>query len=266
MPYPFAAHPVVKHILDVSPAHAAGVRLVCVDIDLEATLDHPAFSILAEEERAHASHFLRKGDALRFSATRLALREAIGELQDAHPSSLQFRRDANGRPMLTCRACSGVHDAFDFNVSHSGRYALIALAKGRRVGVDIESLDRQIDWRELAPAVLSPRDRAYVMSLPHHLRGDAFYKVWTAKEAFLKALGTGLAAGMVHFSVLGGVDNTPVAIPAPPGSESDFKHAKRVTAFDATWCPAPEGYTACVAWSREAVPSNHYPDRACPSP
>lgn len=266
MTYPFTGRPMVKHMLDLPCTNAAGVKLVCVGIDLKTTLDHPAFSVLGEDERAYANRFLRKEDALRFLSTRLALREALGEVLDVCPSSLRFERDANGRPTLTSHARSDMHDAFDFNVSHSGGYALIALAKGRRVGVDIESLDGRIDWRELAPVVFAPRDRAYVMSLPEHLRGDAFYKAWTAKEALLKALGTGLAAGMARFSVLGGVGGTPIPIPALPRSECSLHHFESVTTFDATWCPAPVGYAACVAWSRDTIPSTHDADRVCPMP
>lgn len=252
---PFAVHPVVKKMLHVRCANAAGLKLVSLSIDLKAALDHPAFSVLPEDERAYASRFLRKEDALRFSATRLGLREALGELLDVHPSALRFGKDANGRPMLISHAHSDMRNALDFNVSHSGDYALIALAKGRRVGVDIESLDRRINWHKLAPVVFAPLDRAYVMSLPEHLRVDAFYKAWTAKEALLKALGTGLASEMARFSVLGGVGDTPIAIPALPHSECNHHHPASVTAFKAIWCPAPVGYAACVAWSRDAIPS-----------
>jgi 4'-phosphopantetheinyl transferase len=251
MPYPFAAYPVDKHILHVPRTHAAGIRLVSVGINFGAAIDHPAFSVLAEDERDHARRFLRIEDALRFSATRLALREALGELLDVPPNSLRFERDTNGRPRLArhARPPSCVHNAFDFNVSHSGCHALIALAKGRRVGVDIEFVDRQSDWRALAPAVFSPRDRAYVMSLPEDLRRAAFYKAWTAKEALLKALGTGLGAGMTHFSVLDSLDGGLITMPALPRMEFGVHHSECVMTFDTAWCPAPAGYTACVAWS-----------------
>ncbi len=254
MPYPFAGHPSVMQLLDVPRAGAAGVKLMRLDIDLQGTLDHPAFSVLSEDERAHARRFLRKEDALRFSATRLALREALGELLGADPHSLRFDRDANGRPMLISHARSDAPHAFDFNVSHAGRHALIALAKERRVGIDIESIDRRLDWRQLAPVVFAPRDCAYVMSLPEDLRSGAFYNAWTAKEALLKALGTGLAAEMTHFSVLGAGD-TPIAIPVHPRCEAHAPHSESVIAFDAIWCRAPMGYAASVAWSRDTIAS-----------
>lgn len=147
-------------MLDVPRANEAGIRLVSVGINLGTAIDHPAFSVLAEDERTHAKRFLRSDDALRFSATRLVLREALAELLDAPPNSLRFEKDTNGRPRLTSHAASPscVHDAFDFNGSHSGCHAMVALARGRRVGVDIEFVDRRSDWCALVPTVLSPRD------------------------------------------------------------------------------------------------------------
>ena len=248
--------PFVKHLLDVPRAHAAGIQIVRIDIDFEAALDHPAFSVLAEDERTRARRFFRKEDALRFSAARLALRDALGELLDVPPGSLQFDRDANGRPRLISDAGPNLYSAFDFNVSHSGGHALIALANGRRVGVDVEATDRRNDWRTIAPAVFSSHEHAYVMSLPEHLRRNAFFKVWTAKEALLKAVGTGLSAGMTHFSVIGegdGVTGIAAAPPQPlPHEQCDVHYSQWGAEFDGSWCPVPADYTACVAWSRES--------------
>jgi 4'-phosphopantetheinyl transferase len=94
------------------------------------------------------------------------------------------------------------------------------------------------------------------MSLPEHLRGNAFFKVWTAKEALLKAVGTGLSAGMTHFSVIGerdGVTGIASVQPQPlPHEQCDVHYSQWGAGFDATWCSVPAHYTACVAWSRES--------------
>jgi len=251
MPPSFTTTAFVTSALEVPRAQAAGVELLCVEIELKATLRDPAFAVLAEEERAHAASFLRHEDALRHAATRGALRETLSKRLNVAANSLQFERDANGRPRLAWEAFNGLQAPLDFNVSHAGRYALIALAEGRRVGIDIESRDCVGDWSALSTAVFTSRDQDYVMSLPEHQRGYAFYDVWTAKEAFLKALGTGLAAGMTNFSVLGDNDNKPVAIPVTHIPVNGTQPLSCVTAFDAAWCPAPAGYAACVAWSRE---------------
>jgi 4'-phosphopantetheinyl transferase len=233
--------------LDAPRAREAGVRLLRVDFEFGAALDSPSFAVLSDEERASAGRFLRREDALRHAATRAALRDVLAQRMGVRPDELRFERDASGRPMLTGehRLCGGVVP--DFNVSHAGRHALIAVSERRRVGVDIERCRPQFDWRQLAAAVFAPDDAAHVASLPAHMQRDAFYRVWTAKEALLKALGTGIAGGLSGFSVLGGRDGEPairLAGGAPP--------AAGVAAFDAAWCAAPAGYAACVAWSRAA--------------
>lgn len=135
-------YPIAQRTLDVPCANAAGVTLLCVAIDLEATPDHPAFSALAEDERAHASRFIRNEDALRFLGARLALRKALGGLLGVPLCSLRLEKNQKGRPRLASYTFPDGYNAVDFNISHSGSYALSALGKGRRVGVDIECLDR----------------------------------------------------------------------------------------------------------------------------
>jgi 4'-phosphopantetheinyl transferase len=239
--------------LDAPRAREAGVRLLRVDFEFGAALDSPSFAALSDEEHASAGRFLRREDALRHAATRAALRDVLAQRMGVRPDQLHFERDASGRPRLTGepRLRGGVVP--DFNVSHAGHHALIAVSERRRVGVDIEQRRPEFDWRPLAAAVFAPDDAAHVASLPEHLRRDAFYGVWTAKEALLKALGTGIADGLTGFSVLGGRNGEPAIRLAgdAPHSAGGAPRAAGVAAFDAAWCTAPPGYAACVAWSRD---------------
>lgn len=251
--------PLTRCILSAPRAEAAGVQLIRIEIDLESSPDNPAFWLLSDDERDHASRFLRSGDALRYLSTRLALREILGERLRIPVRSLRFERDSNGRPRLARDPHGSVCGAIDFNVSHAGRHSLIAICEGRRVGVDIEYADRVDDWSTLASAVFAPRDQEQIELLPECRRSSVFYHVWTAKEAFLKAVGSGLSAGMTHFSVLSRSDGDPVAIPAVYNSHSCPRQGDCVSAFDATWCPVPAGYVACIAWSRRIIsrPASH---------
>ncbi len=110
----------------------------------------------------------------------------------------------------------------------------------RRVGIDIEEARASLDWRELSPAVFGEADKRAVASMPEHARHAAFFDCWTAKEAVLKAHGTGMGAGAIRmedFSVLPR-DGGRYALSAQAG-------AYAVAALD-----APEGYRAALAWSR----------------
>jgi len=88
-----------------------------------------------------------------------------------------------------------------FNQSHSGEYALVAVAQCGEVGVDLEC-DRQLpDLEEMADRSFSAAERVVFHALPANDRLEAFFNCWTRKEAFLKALGDGLVRPLDNFEV-----------------------------------------------------------------
>ncbi len=185
---------------------------------------------------------MRHEDAVRSAATRAALRDVLGTALGIAPQAVAIVVDASGRPSL-----DGAHRAsLDFNVSHAGDHALLAWAPAGRVGVDIERCNRAADWRALTREVCAPAEAAYLDSLPLDARAGAFMRVWCAKEALLKALGTGIVGGLSAFAVMpprdGATPATTIVEPAAP--------AAGVAAFDAAWFDAAPGYAACVAWAR----------------
>ena len=133
---------------------------------------------------------------MRCAAPRRApLRDVLGTALGIVPRAVAIVVDASGRPSL-----DGAHRAsLDFNVSHAGDHALIAWAA---VGVDIECCNRATDWRALTREVCAPAESAYLDSLPPAERAGAFMRVWSAKEALLKALGTGIVGGLSAFAVM----------------------------------------------------------------
>ncbi|WP_414442582.1 4'-phosphopantetheinyl transferase family protein [Burkholderia sp. 22PA0106] len=236
--------------LAVPPAAArAGVGLLRVDFAFGTPLDAPAHAALDAAERARAARFLRADDATRSAATRAALRAVLGVTLGVPAASLRFVADEAGRPALAGAVeagADGVADSaqLDFNVSHSGAHALIAWSTSTRVGVDIEAPQARVEWAALGRMVFAPDDDAAVHSLPPDARRDAFFRVWTAKEALLKALGVGIAGGLSAFSVLDpaapGMLAPRVVDPAAPASG--------VAAFTAAWIDAAPGHPACLAW------------------
>jgi 4'-phosphopantetheinyl transferase len=252
-PEPNSSPAFVVTTREVPSARTAGVEVLCVTIDLLSSLNAGSFAALSDEDRRRAARFLRREDALRHAAGRAALRNVLGERLGVVPSELTFTRDARGRPRLAEGECPNQHAKLDFNISHAGSYALIALAEGRRVGVDIEKFHPNSDWDTLTTVVFSPSEAVHVASLPEDLRCNAFYDTWTAKEALLKALGTGLSAGMTHISVLGEKGQVPVEGSSSKFAASPTLWVNGMSGFAASWCPAPAGYTACVAWSLDSA-------------
>lgn len=95
-----------------------------------------------------------------------------------------------------------------FNLSHSGHLAVVAVTRRPAVGVDVELLGRDV-----RPAVvrraLAPSELALVEGVAPERRAEAFLRHWTAKEAYGKALGAGLAVGMAEVVVAGVLDGEP---------------------------------------------------------
>ncbi|MDR6502579.1 4'-phosphopantetheinyl transferase [Burkholderia ambifaria] len=231
------------HALDVpAAASRAGVRIARIDFDWRVPLASPAYAALSDDERARAARFMRHEDAVRSAATRAALRDVLGAALGVAPHAVAIVVDEAGRP-----SPDPAHGTtLDFNVSHAGDHALLAWVPAGRVGVDIESCSRTTDWRALTGEVCAPAEAAYLDGLPPDARAGEFMRVWSAKEALLKALGTGISGGLRAFAVMPPRDAatpaTTIVEPAAP--------AAGVAAFDAAWVDAAPGYAACVAWTR----------------
>lgn len=150
--------------------------------------------LLSPDERQRAARFHFEVHRQRFIAARRALRLILGSCLDADPASLVFRYAPNGKPSL-----DGV--PLCFNLSHSAGYALIAVAFGRDLGVDLEEIRPQDDLLALANRFFAPPEQAAVAAAPPAERPATFFRVWTRKEAYLKACGDGLSLALDSFTV-----------------------------------------------------------------
>ena len=158
-----------------------------------ARLDPDALGCwLTPEERARADRFRVEHGRVEFLAGRLLARIAIGRATGVDPGAVRFRVESSGRPVVAGPAGAA---GTPFSISHGGGIALCAVAPGRIVGVDVEAADRSLPVRELAPRCLHPRERPAFDALPETRQLRALLEHWTAKEAYSKALGLGLAAG-----------------------------------------------------------------------
>lgn len=171
---------------------------------------------------------------MRFATVRAALREILADATGAAAADVAIVEGRNRRPVLGHASQSAHEPTVDFNVSHSGAHGLIALASGRRVGVDIEQCAIRFDWRTVADIALSPSERAHVERLERAAQNAAFYDIWVMKEAVLKAHGAGLTEGMQHVSTL--------AAPREGIVIGD-------TFLQSATLAAPPGYAASLAWS-----------------
>ena len=153
--------------------------------------------VLSHDEHARAQNFRTRELQLHYRRCRSALRTLLAGYTQQPASDLRFEYNRFGKPGLVDQACH-------FNVSHSGARALIAIAR-QPVGVDLEMLDKSgIEADELAGLVCHSTEKAALEKLPAAERTLLFYRLWTRKEAYCKALSVGLqhALSALHLQTL----------------------------------------------------------------
>lgn len=154
---------------------------------LEAT-GWPAPDGLPSAERRRAGRILRPGSGARWAASRWALRTVLGRYLDEEPALIAIEADELGKPRL---AADPVR--LRFNLSHSGARALIAVAAGCEVGVDIERATPGRDFVALAERSFEPDVVETVREASPERRPGVFYAAWARHEALAKCDGGGLA-------------------------------------------------------------------------
>ncbi|MGH7617367.1 MAG: 4'-phosphopantetheinyl transferase family protein, partial [Gemmatimonadaceae bacterium] len=164
------------------------------------SLDHRALlPLLSADERARAERFMRDRDAEAFIVAHGTLRRVLARYLDAAPDTLAFITGPHGKPALASREGR----ALEFNLSHSGDLALIAVARAGPVGIDVECRNRDVEHLRLAEHFFSPAERTALRALARELDSltEGFFNAWTRKEAYLKATGYGITRGLHHFDV-----------------------------------------------------------------
>src|SRR5215218_481310 len=153
-------------------------------------LDQPGWrgaDDLPEDERRRAAAILRPLPQRRWVASRWFLRGVLARYLDRPPAEIRFAAGEHGKPRLA-EAAGGLA----FNLSHSEDRALVAVAAGREVGVDVERIVVERDPVALAEKGLGPEGAAAVRAAPESERPRTFHRRWADHEARLKCLGVGL--------------------------------------------------------------------------
>lgn len=153
----------------------------------------PEWGWLSAAERARAERLVRPRDGRRFVRCRGALRVILGRLIGAPAVEVAFQTGPGGKPVLPPVEDSSDRRPLQFNVSHSGELALIAVSRGRELGVDIE-MTRPISQAErIVQSYFTEAEQTEFLAVAEADRSAAFMRGWTRKEAILKAQGVGLA-------------------------------------------------------------------------
>jgi 4'-phosphopantetheinyl transferase len=196
------------------------IHLACID---EAVIAANRY-VLGADEVSQAKRFHRPADRMLFEMGRIQRRRALAACLDIDAALLSFAAGEYGKPHLLNADTHHVH----FSTSQCAGRAVIAIVigTGLEIGVDIEPLDRPVS-ESLLHASLSAGERSSVGALPEAERGAAFMRLWTCKEAVMKACGLGLQLDPKEID-LDPERRTVISLPPRLGDPRDYPIANRV--------------------------------------
>ncbi len=157
-------------------------------------------ALLSTDEQNRAARFAFERDRHRFILSHGLLRVILARYVAEEPGHIQFETGPHGKPAVRSR--SDTAQPIEFSLSHSGEYAIVAVATGRAVGVDVEVCRPDVDSLKLAQRFFAPGEAHQIAQAQGDGQQRMFYRYWTAKEAYLKGRGVGLSLGLDRFEVL----------------------------------------------------------------
>ncbi|HET7848160.1 MAG TPA: 4'-phosphopantetheinyl transferase superfamily protein [Pseudolabrys sp.] len=172
----------------------ADVDVYVIDLDRHDVDPERLLALLGDEEIERAQRFRTHTDRRRYVARHAGLRVLLARYLSVPPPSLSFCTNAFGKPFL---AGGDLH----FSLSHSAGAALVAIARGRELGCDMERRDPAFPALDVAEAFFSPFESRCLRELDASLQLEAFFNCWTRKEAYIKARGCGLSIPLDSFDV-----------------------------------------------------------------
>jgi 4'-phosphopantetheinyl transferase len=183
------------------------VRSLCLLSSKSETDRLAGYLCVSERERAARFHF--RADYDRYVAARAFLRLQLGAFLDSDPKSLLLQHTGHGKPFI--EKCG-----IEFNLSHSGDWVLFAFTRSAPIGVDIEHIRPLSDMREVAKQNFAASEFGLWEATFERDRTEAFYRCWTRKESFIKAIGEGLSCPLNSFEVAFGL-NQPARLTSVDG-------------------------------------------------
>jgi 4'-phosphopantetheinyl transferase len=166
----------------------------------EIALDEPEIrpgylfdEVLSEDEKERAMRLGLQEYRDRFVTARGYLRTILGRYLNTEPASIEFEYNERGKPGLPAESNPR---GIMFNISHSRSLALCAVGIKGEVGIDVEYVRRVTRPEKILERFFSPGEREYFHSRPDILKDRSFMSLWTIKEAYSKAVGTGFSSGL----------------------------------------------------------------------
>ncbi len=181
--------------MDTPHKQAGTVRLTVLDLRAPSVPPHLLSQFLSDDERERAARFRFPHLRERFRNGRGMLRHVLSVTTGAPPAQLQFTYSDKGKPSLPD------FPRLQFNVSHSGDLWACAVSDTTWLGLDIERIRPMPDCDAIARRFFAPSELLALNAFSEGERAAAFFRCWTRKEAYIKALGDGLSRDLASFTV-----------------------------------------------------------------
>lgn len=136
--------------------------------------------LLASEEVISSARFYSKNDKENYILRYGVYRTILSNYLHLHPTEIKIKTSASGKPFVE-------NNEINFSFSSSQQFCAIALGKNTLVGVDIELIKDDSEYRQMANMFFSEAENEFLEKVSNKILSQAFLKIWTAKEAFIKA-------------------------------------------------------------------------------
>jgi 4'-phosphopantetheinyl transferase len=183
-------------MIDLNPS-AIHLRLVFYNQIDDERLNFAYREIMSDAERKQESKFHFAEDCRRYRVTRALVRLVLSQYARVSPEKWVFATDAYGRPTIANPEASKSH--LSFNISHTKGLIILAVAKRRALGVDVEDLSACVSV-DAAYQYFSATEVAELALADRKEQKFRFYEYWTFKESYIKARGMGLSLPLDKFS------------------------------------------------------------------
>ena len=167
-----------------------------IDIWQFSLLNQPdsAMSLLNEEEQTRARRFHFPRHQRRFTVARAMMRTILAQYLHDKPECLDFAYNKQGKPMIAHKS------QIEFNLTHSGELALLAVGQTWPMGIDLEFFSAR-PYENIGKYLFSPTELNELSRQADNIKPLVFFQIWSQKEAFIKACGLGLSYPTEQFTV-----------------------------------------------------------------
>jgi 4'-phosphopantetheinyl transferase len=178
-------------------AHEVHVWHLCADRLPDQQVGAGLHTLLSPEEQDRMACYRHDADRTLYLLSRGLMRSVLASYLGCACRDVRFTANDFGKPILHADCCPFANarssEKLHFNLTHSRGAVALAVSNGREVGIDIEKRGRSVEFLPLAERFFSASEANHLKGLPTEKLGEAFFAIWTLKEAFVKGIGRGLS-------------------------------------------------------------------------